>query len=75
MEIERPLDLLSKYKGKEVIVRCREDKVYRGRLICFDIHINLIIEKTKKINEDEETSLGTSFIRGENVCLIFPGKK
>ena len=74
MEIERPLDLLKKYRGKEVIIRCKEDKIYRGILVCFDIHINLIIDKTKK-TDDDEASLGTSFIRGENVCLIFPGKK
>lgn len=69
-KIDRPIDLLKEYLNKSVIVRCKDGKVYSGKLIAFDIHINIVLGKTK--NFDDNENLGTSFIRGENVNIVFP---
>lgn len=59
--IERPLDLLNSLKGKNVLVYfVKEDKPLAGKLIAFDIHINLVIEEEGKLK----------FIRGDNVKLV-----
>lgn len=58
--IERPLDFLSFLKGKDVIVRIKnQDKVIRGVLIAFDIHLNIVLEKVP--NE---------FIRGDAIISV-----
>ncbi len=65
--IERPLDLLNDLKkdGKNVIVERKGDrKEIIGKLLAFDIHINLVIE----------TKEGMKFIRGDVIEAISPGK-
>lgn len=75
--IERPLDLLNESKGKDILIYCKEDKIYQGKLIAFDIHINLALEKLKEVGNNGQIlkNLGMSFIRGENIKLISPGEK
>lgn len=61
MNIERPLDFLNDHKGREVLVELKNgsDPV-RGRLIAFDIHINIVIEVNKKLK----------FIRGDMIISV-----
>lgn len=70
---DRPLDLLNSIKGKRVLVHCKEDKVYSGKFIAFDIHINIALEDTKEIiNGEEATFLGLTFFRGDTVKFVSP---
>ena len=67
MIIDRPLDLLNDLKkdNKNVIVERKGDgKAITGKILAFDIHINLVIE-----NEE-----GMKFIRGDVIETISPGK-
>jgi len=75
--IERPLDLLNESKGKKVLVYCKEGKVFSGNLMAFDIHINLVLDKMKELDEvgGISKSFSLSFIRGDNINFISPGEK
>lgn len=75
--VERPLDLLHESKGRKVLVYCKEDKVFSGKLLAFDIHINLALDNVKELNEKGEVlkSFGVSFIRGDTIKFISPGEK
>lgn len=60
--VERPLDMLNANKGTLVMVGMKSEKrpVY-GKLIAFDIHVNLVLElKDKKLK----------FIKGESVEFV-----
>jgi small nuclear ribonucleoprotein len=71
--IERPLDLLNASKGKEVIVQLRNDKQFVGVLKAFDIHINVVLDNTKEMQNGEvKKSLGLTFLKGGDVILISP---
>ena len=71
--IERPLDLLNNSKGKEVLVCLRNGKQFVGTLLAFDIHINLVLDNAKEMQEgDVKKSLGVTFIRGTEVLYISP---
>lgn len=71
--IERPLDLLNNSKGKEVLVSLRGGKQFTGTLLAFDIHINLILDNAKEMeNGDVKRNLGVTFIRGTEVLFISP---
>lgn len=70
---ERPLDLLNKNKGKEVIVQLKNERQLVGILIAFDIHINVILDNTKELaNGEVRKSIGLAFIRGDTIIFISP---
>mgnify|MGYP001561852560 len=71
--IERPLDLLNNSKNKEVLVQLKGDKQYVGTLLAFDIHINLVLDNTKEMQNNEiKKSIGLTFLRGDTIIFISP---
>jgi len=73
METSRPLDVLNKSKGKRVIVELKNSKQYIGNLTAFDIHVNLTLENVEeRENGEVKRKLGTVFIRGDTILLVFP---
>ena len=71
--IERPLDLLNNSKHKEVLVQLKGDKQYVGTLLAFDIHINLVLDNTKEMQNNEiKKSIGLTFLRGDTIIFISP---
>ena len=71
--IERPLDLLNTSKGKEVLVHLKGDKQFVGTLLAFDIHINLVLDNVKQMEDGEiKKSLGLTFRRGDTIIFISP---
>ena len=71
--IERPLYLLNQSKGKEVLVQLKGDKQLVGTLLAFDIHINVVLDNAKEIENGEmKKSVGLSFLRGDTIIFISP---
>lgn len=71
--IERPLDLLNKSKNKEIIIYLKNEKQIVGKLLAFDIHINLVLDDTREIENGEiKKKLGLTFIRGDTILYISP---
>ena len=71
--LERPLDLLNNSKGKEVLVHLKGDKQFVGTLLAFDIHINLVMDNVKEMQNNEiKRNLGLTFLRGDTIIFISP---
>ena len=71
--IERPLDLLNQSKGKEVLVHLKGDKQFVGTLLAFDIHINLVLDNVKEMENNEiKRNLGLTFLRVDTIIFISP---
>jgi len=71
--IERPLDLLNNSKNKEVLVHLKGDKQIVGTLLAFDIHINLVLDNTKEMENNEiKRNIGLTFLRGDTIIFISP---
>ena len=71
--IERPLDLLNESKGKEVLVHLKGDQQFVGTLLAFDIHINLVMDNTKEMQNGEvKRNIGLTFLRGDTIIFISP---
>lgn len=71
--IERPLDLLNNSKNKEVLVYLKGNQQFVGTLLAFDIHINLVLDNTKEIQDNEiKRSIGLTFLRGDTIIFISP---
>jgi len=78
--IERPLDVLNQSKGKEVLVQLNNDRQFVGTLLAFDIHINVVLDNAKEMEDGEvKKNIGLTFLRGGMVTFISPastsGKK
>ena len=71
--ITRPLDLLNNSKGQEVLVSLKSGKQFVGTLLAFDIHINLVLDNVKEMENGEvKKSLGLAFLRGDTIIFISP---
>jgi len=71
--MDRPLDLLNNSKNKEVLVQLKGDKQFVGTLLAFDIHINLILDNTKEMQNNEvKRNIGLTFLRGDTIIFISP---
>lgn len=71
--IDRPLDLLNQSKGKEILVQLKNGKQLVGSLLAFDIHINVVLDNAKEIENGEQTkNFGVTFLRGDTIIFISP---
>jgi small nuclear ribonucleoprotein len=71
--IERPLDLLNNSKGKEILVQLKNDRQLVGKLLAFDIHINIVLDNTKEMQDGQvKRSIGLTFLRGDTIIFISP---
>ena len=72
-KIDRPLDLLNSSKGKEILVNLKNDKQLVGTLLAFDIHVNIVLDNTKVIQNNEvKRNIGLTFLRGDTIIFISP---
>ena len=71
---ERPFDLLNKSIGQHILVKLKNGVGIRGRMMSFDMHMNMIIEEAEEIGEngDSKVKLGTVLLRGGNILFISP---
>lgn len=71
----RPLDTLNKAIGSTVLVGLKGGNEFRGKLVSYDTHVNLVLEEAEKIQSDEASKrFGTMIIRGDNVVFISPAR-
>ena len=71
MEPARPLDALNKARDKRIIVDLKNNKQYIGKLISFDIHINIVLEDVEeRMNGEMVRKLNAVFIRGDTITII-----
>jgi len=71
--IERPLDMLNASRGKEVLVQLKNDKQITGKLIAFDIHINVVLDNARELQNNEiKRNIGLTFVRGDTIIYVSP---
>jgi len=71
--IERPLDMLNHSKGKEILVQLKNEKQIVGSLLAFDIHINVVLDNAKELQNNEvKRNLGLTFVRGDTIIFVSP---
>ena len=65
--------ILEESLDKVVLIKLKGDKVFRGSLQGFDQHMNLTLNDSQEILQDNKTKdLGTIIVRGDNVIFISP---
>jgi len=67
----RPLDALNQARGSNVVVELKNNKQLVGKLISFDIHVNVVLEGCEELVDGNVTrKLGTVFIRGDTILFV-----
>ncbi len=70
---DRPLYILNKSIGNRVIVELRNKREYRGVLVGYDPHMNLVLKTAEEIHDNEVMrKLELVIVRGDNVVYISP---
>jgi len=70
---ERPLDVIHKSLDKDVLVILKRGAEFRGKLIGYDIHLNVVLADAEMIENGEAVKkYGKIVIRGDNVLAISP---
>ncbi|MCD5409295.1 MAG: small nuclear ribonucleoprotein [Methanocellales archaeon] len=73
---KRPLDVLNGSLNAPVIVRLKNGREFRGNLQGYDVHMNLVLDKTEELNDAGVVKkLGMVVMRGDNVVYISPPPK
>ncbi|AEH24449.1 small nuclear ribonucleoprotein [Pyrococcus yayanosii CH1] len=70
---ERPLDVIHRSLDKDVLVILKKGFEFRGKLIGYDIHLNVVLADAEMIQDGEVVKkYGKIVIRGDNVLAISP---
>ncbi len=73
MSVDMAVKILDESINKIVLIKLKGNKVIRGNLQGFDQHMNLLLEQSEELLEEDKTnSLGTIIVRGDNVIMISP---
>ena len=64
--------VLDESLGKVVLIKLKGGKVIRGNLHGFDQHMNLLLQDSVELLDDNANELGTIVVRGDNVVIISP---
>ena len=71
--IERPLDMLNSARNKEVLLQLKGDKQITGKLLAFDIHINVVLDNARELENNEiKRNIGLTFVRGDTIFFVSP---
>jgi len=70
---DRPLDILNESLNAPVIVRLKGKREFRGELLGYDVHMNLVLNNAEELRDNEVIrKLGTVIVRGDNVVYVSP---
>ncbi len=68
----RPLDALGEALNATVLVKLKGAREFRGTLMGYDMHMNLVLDDAEELLEDDLRKLGTLVVRGDNVVYVSP---
>ncbi|MEE8132387.1 MAG: LSM domain-containing protein [Nitrososphaerales archaeon] len=73
MSVDMAVKVLDESLGRVVLIKLKGGKMIRGKLLGFDQHMNLLLEESQELlEEDKSNDLGTIVVRGDNVVIISP---
>ncbi len=70
---KRPFDVLNGSLNNTVIIGLKGGVEFRGTMIAYDVHMNLVLEKAEQlVNGEVKRGVGTVLLRGDSVVFISP---
>jgi len=73
MPERRPFDVLNNSLNNTVIIGMKGNYEFRGVMVAYDIHMNIVLEKAEQMKDGQVTrGVGTILLRGDSVTYISP---
>ncbi|MEM4366955.1 MAG: LSM domain-containing protein [Candidatus Anstonellales archaeon] len=73
MTEKRPFDVLTSSLNNNVIVGLKGGIEFRGVLVAYDVHMNIVLEKAEMVVQNEvKKGFGRVLLRGDSVIFISP---
>lgn len=72
MSMVLPLNVLEKTLNRKLSLLLKDGRILEGTLIGFDDYMNMVLEDTEELKEDNQRRLGTVVLRGNNIISISP---
>ncbi len=73
MAEKRPFDILNGSLNNTVIIGLKGGVEFRGTMVAYDVHMNLVLEKAEQlVNGEVKRGVGTVLLRGDSVVFISP---
>ncbi len=73
MTDRRPFDALNSALNNNVMIGLKGGVVFRGIMVSYDVHMNVVLEKAEMmVNDEVKKGVGTIFLRGDSVVYISP---
>lgn len=73
MPEKRPFDILNNALNNTVIVGMKGGYEFRGLMVAYDVHMNIVLEKAEQLENGEvKRGIGTILLRGDSVTYISP---
>jgi len=57
--------------NKVILIKLKNKRMIRGNLRAFDQHMNLILDKSEDITDNETKSLDYIILRGDNIIAVY----
>ena len=67
-----PLNVLEKTLNRKLSLLLKDGRILEGTLVGFDDYMNMVLEDTEELKEDDQRRLGTVVLRGNNIISISP---
>ena len=67
-----PLNVLEKTLNKKLSLLLKDGRILEGTLVGFDDYMNMVLEDTEELKEENQRRLGTVVLRGNNIISISP---
>lgn len=73
MPEKRPFDVLNSSLNNTVIIGLKGGVEFRGLMVAYDVHMNIVLEKAEQIvNGEVKRGVGTVLLRGDSVVFLSP---
>lgn len=73
MAEKRPFDVLNGSLNNTVIIGLKGGIEFRGTMVAYDVHMNLVLEKAEQlVNGEVKRGVGTVLLRGDSIVFISP---
>lgn len=68
----KPFDFVNEMVGKDIVIGIKGNREIKGKLVAYDIHLNLsLIKATMKLENGAEINVGKMFLRGDSIIYMY----
>lgn len=67
-----PLNALEKSINRRISLLLKDNRTLEGKLVGYDDYMNMVLEDTEEMKDEQVRRIGTVVLRGNNVVSIVP---